>query len=75
MIVIKEMSLTEFDFWSGAKDFAAKLTYSELKELDSHFEELFSDGIDELKVNDLFWFEQELICEWLNLDLEEVYER
>ena len=75
MIVIKEMSLTEFNFWSGAKEFAEKLTYTELKELDSVMEDIFFEGIDEVKVNDIFWFDSELVCEWLGLDLEEVLNR
>lgn len=73
MKVTSELSLTNFEFWSGAKDH--EFTYSELKELEFHIEELYPDGIDETQVNDLFWFEEEFLCECLGVDYNEYLER
>ena len=73
--IIDEKSLTEFNFWSGAADFAEKLTYGELKAIDDIISDLYPDGIDATSLNDIFWFDQESVCEWIGLDLDEVYER
>lgn len=75
MKVSKELDLTRFEFWSGAKDFADNLTPSELQNIEQQLEELYPDGIDETTVNDLFWFEDEFLCELIGEDLEEVYNR
>ena len=75
MIITSEVKLSNFDFWSGAKDFASKLTYTELEEAEAILEDIYPDGMNETTINDLFWFEPETICEWLNLDIEDVYNR
>ena len=71
MKITSELNLADFDFWSGAKDHS--FTYSELKELEYQLEELFQDGATETQINDIFWFEEEMLCEWLGLDYEEDY--
>lgn len=73
MQVYSELSLTNFDFWSGAKDHS--FTYNELKDFEFHLEELYPDGISETQINDIFWFEEEFICECLSIDFEEYLER
>ena len=75
MIVTIEVKLSNFDFWSGAKDLASKLTYTELEQIEAILEDIYPDGMNETTINDLFWFEPETICEWLNLDIEDVYNR
>ena len=74
MRIVTEESLRNFQFWSGAKAFANKLSLDELDEIESILE---SDGSDytETQINDLFWFEPEAFCEWLNIDYEEVMSR
>lgn len=63
--------LTDFKFWSGAKDHS--FTYSELQEIESTLEDIYPDGMEETQVNDLFWFEEEAICEWIGIDYENDY--
>lgn len=75
MKIYKEESLSRFKFWSGAKDRAEKLTDQEFDQIESMLEELYPDGIDETKLNDLFWFEFETIAEWLGTTEEEILER
>ena len=61
-----EESLTQFKFWSGGKDRADMLTYSELEELDSFLEDLFADrpgGAADTDINDLFWFDFKFLVE------------
>ena len=54
MRITAELNLTSFEFWSGAKQH--KFSYNELRDLEFHFDELYSDGMSETQVNDLFWF-------------------
>ena len=36
-------------------------------------EDLYPDGMEETEVNDLFWFEEEFLCELIGVDYEEDY--
>ena len=75
MKITKEIRLSQFEFWGGAKKFAKQLTYSELNELEGYIEDFLIENLTETDINDLFWFEDEMICEWLDLDIYEVYNR
>lgn len=68
MKIYKEESLASFEFWSGAKDTAKYLSYSELEQIECILEELYPDGVDETTINDIFWFEEDTIAEWLGYD-------
>ena len=74
MEIISNVSLPYFQFWSGARDNASKLSYSELETLESLLEDL-GETMTETQLNDLLWFDFELVCEWLGLDYNEVMER
>ena len=70
MQILTETSLRNFKFWSGAKDH--RFTLSELDQL----EDILSDieqPLEATHINDYFWFEEELLCEWLNIDFNEDY--
>ena len=71
MKITTELDLQNFEFWSGAKDH--KFTYSELKDLEFQLEDLFHEGATETQINDLFWFEEEMLCDWLGIEFEEDY--
>ena len=71
MKVFCEISLVSFDFWSGAKDNAKQLTYEEMEELEFMLEDIFPDGCTDTQLNDLFWFDFNIVCEWLGLELDE----
>lgn len=71
MKVFSEKSLTNFEFWSGAKCRAEQLTYEELEQLEYILEDIYPDGMDEVLINDLFWFDFPIICEWLGLTLDD----
>ena len=76
MKITKELDLTNFEFWGGAKSFADKLTCSELKELGAIIEDIYNDeDITETQLNDIFWFDDEMLCEWINLNIDDVYNR
>ena len=73
MKVTSDLNLKSFDFWSGAKDHS--FTYSELSELENALEDLFPEGASETDINDMFWFEEEMLCECIGLDYDEYLER
>ncbi len=75
MRITTEQSLSNFNFWSGAKDNATELTTSQLDEVEGILEDIYPDGINETELNDLFWFEFETIKEWLGITEKEEEEK
>lgn len=71
MKIYSETNLRNFEFWSGAKDFAANLSCEQLDEVEAILEEEYPDGITDTEINDLFWFEQDTIREWLGMPTED----
>lgn len=70
----KELNLVKFEFWSGAKQH--EFTHNELKKLEYILEDLYHEKPPtETDINDLFWFEEETLCEWLNLNYNEYLNR
>ena len=65
MKIYSEQSLRNFDFWSGAKSRVKYLTDEQLDTIESMLEELYPEGMSETEVNDLFWFDEDTIAEWL----------
>ena len=67
-----EDSLSNFEFWSGAKDRAALLTDDEFDTIEAIMEEIAGDeGWSDTEINDFFWFEFDTIAEWLGYEDEE----
>ena len=64
-------SLTNFEFRSGAKDH--KFTYYELKDIESVLEDIYTEGCSETQINNLFWHEEEWLCESIGIDYEADY--
>ena len=71
MKIYVEQSLCDFQFWSGAKDFAETLTDKQFDQIEAILEDLYPDGMTDTQINDFFWFEEENIREWLDLPTEE----
>ena len=70
----KDLNLTSFKFWSGAKQH--EFTYSELKEIEFCLEDLYHEKQPtETDINDLFWFEETFLCECIGLDVNEYLDR
>ena len=71
MKIYKEESLSNFEWWSGAKYTADRID-RELgergwDELEAILEDAYPDGMDETELNDLLWFEPEAVYEWLGI--------
>lgn len=60
-----EISLRNFNFWSGGKDTAEALSLEEIDTVGSMLEDAYPDGMEETDINDFFWFERDTIAEWL----------
>jgi len=75
MKIYSEESLANFNFWSGGKDRAKHLTYTELEAIEAILEDIYPDGIDATQLNDLFWFDFASIAEWLGITEDEVLAR
>ena len=73
MKITSELDLTRFDFWSGAKDHS--FDRSELEQLQSALEDLYHDGAEETQINDLFWFEEEFLCDLIGLKYKKYLKR
>ena len=75
MIITTEMSLQDFKFWSGAKDFASKLTSEEFEQIEDMICDIYPDGVTDTQLNDIFWFDKEFICDCIGEDIDNIYER
>lgn len=76
MKVTKNINLRNFDFWSGALALSENLTLEELEQIEFCLEDFFHDRTPtETEINDLFWFEEDFICELIGTTPEEVLER
>ncbi len=76
MKIYMDIPLTEFEFWAGAKDTVKYLTEEELDQIEQILEDIYPEGLNEFEVNDLFWFEPDLVAEWLGYEnFDEIMER
>ena len=76
MRIYREIPLTKFEFWAGGKDTVEELTDSELEQIQQILEHIYPEGLSEGKLNDIFWFERDLIAEWLGYkNFDEIMDR
>ena len=68
MKIYTETSLSNFEFWSGAKDTVKYLTDDELDTIEENLNEAYPDGMSDTELNDFFLFEDDTIAEWLGYD-------
>ena len=76
MKIYQEISLSNFEFWGGAKCRAEKLTEAEFDQIEAILSELYPEGESDTFINDFFWFDEDSIAEWLGYSsFEEIYNR
>lgn len=68
MKIYSEISLENFEAWSGGADTLCLLTHEQCEQLESIIEEVYPDGMSETELNDLLWFEDDTIAEWLGFE-------
>lgn len=71
MKVTSEIQLQDFRFWSGAKYHAQQLLPEQFERLELILEDLYPDGMDASNLNDLMWFDFDIVKEWLGIETEE----
>ena len=71
MKIYSEINIADFKAWGGAIDTLDRIiTEDKCDELESILEDLYPDGIDETKLNDLLWFDNETVFGWLGIRTE-----
>jgi len=68
MKILSETNLRDFEFWAGATDRVKHLTWEQLDTIEETLEDIYPDGIDDVTLNDLFWFDEDIIAEWLGFN-------
>jgi len=72
MKIITELSFERFQAWSGGKDTQDKIIAAgKAEEFEECIEELNPEGMTDTELNDLLWFDSELVFEWLGMSEDE----
>lgn len=72
MRIYADKSLSEFQPWSGAVRTYDRISNAGLLDcLEQILEEEYPDGIDEMELNDLFWFDSEYVLRSCGLRTED----
>lgn len=72
MIIKREMSIRDFEAWSGAcSTLTTIINEDKVEEFDYLIEEMYPDGLTETELNDLLWFDSDWIYEALGMSDEE----
>lgn len=72
MKIISEISISDFESWSGAKDTQRRIIEEDKEnEFDNLIEELYPDGLTDTQLNNILWFESEWVFESLGISEEE----
>lgn len=65
-------SISNFQPWSGAKDTWETIqNNNKVEALESILEDMYPEGLEEVKLNDLLWHESDWILESLGLETED----
>lgn len=68
MIYTVEKPLSQFEFWSGAKERTDHLTTEQLDRLESMLPDILGENPTDGAINDLFWFEDDYIAQLLGFN-------
>lgn len=72
MTIKVEKNLRDFEFWGGAKGNANLLTPDELDQLEEIIDSMdLGEGWTDTQINDMMWFEFDVACDWLGIELDE----
>lgn len=75
MKITKEISLKDFEFWSGAQTTRSLLTDKEMDLIEDTLADIEPTGMDATFLNDFFWFDNDIIAEWLGYEnYEQLFE-
>lgn len=72
MKITYDLDLETFEPWAGAVDTLERIKEeNKLMELENLLEELYPDGLEETKLNDILWFEEDFLFSNLGISTEE----
>ena len=72
MKIISEISLRDFESWSGATETKNIIIQAgKEEEFEELIEELFPNGVSATELNDCLWFDQEYVLNTLGIDNSE----
>lgn len=68
MTIKSDISLKNFEAWSGGKDTLNRIiNEGKCDELESMLEDLYPDGMTDTELNDLLWYDSDTVFEWLDI--------
>ena len=71
MKIYSEISIADFEAWSGGKDTLNRIiSEGKCDQLEAVLEELYPNGMSETELNDLLWFEEDTVYEWVGIRTE-----
>ena len=71
MKIYSEINIADFKAWGGAINTLDRIIAEDkCDELEAILEDLYPDGINETKLNDLLWFDDETVFGWLGIRTE-----
>ena len=72
MKIISEISIRQFESWSGATSTQERIIKEGKDEqFDDMIDELYPDGLTDTQLNDLLWFDSEFVFKSLGIEDEE----
>lgn len=72
MIITSDISLYNFEAWSGGKSTLDRIiSEGKCEEVEALLEELYPDGMTDTELNDILWFESDWIYESVGIRTEE----
>ena len=70
-----EEQLYNFQFWGGAKENANLLTLQELEQIEFELNDIYPEGLEDVQINDIFWFDFDFIAQLLGYEDEEEFRK
>lgn len=70
MNIYEDIDIRNFKFWSGGKDRADQLESSDWDVIERELEILYPEGMSDGELNDLFWFDFDMIVQFLGYENE-----
>lgn len=70
-----EEHLYNFQFWGGAKENANLLTLQEFEQIEFELSDIYPEGLEDVQINDIFWFDFDFIAQLLGYEDEEEFRK
>ncbi len=75
MLIKSETHVRNFRAWSGAVETLEAIREADkLDQLEDTLNDLYPEGMTDTELNDLLWFDEETVFEWLGMTAQETEE-